>query len=323
MNKRLIHVAAGAIRHTDGRILITKRPDHVHQGGLWEFPGGKLETEETPEQGLVRELAEELGIRVTESRPLIRIHHDYGDRHVLLDVHRVDAFDGQPHGREGQPLDWMHPDAMDPRCFPAADRPIINALRLPDRFLITGADPSNESGFLARLDLALQAGIRLVQLRAHELDDRSYARLAQRVFPLCNRIGARLLLNRDPPLVEDLPTHGLHLTASRLKKLRARPLSRDYLVGASCHSAEELSLAVQLDLDYAVLSPVKPTRSHPDAVPLGWDRFSQLVDPIAMPVYALGGLGPIDLARAVRSGGQGVAGISGFWPGGDTSRGLV
>ncbi len=314
MNKRLIHVAAGAVRNADGRILITKRADDVHQGGLWEFPGGKLKTGETPEQGLVRELDEELGIRVTESRPLIRIHHDYGDRHVLLDVHRVDAFDGQPHGREGQPLDWMHPDAMDPQHFPAADRPIINALRLPDRLLITGADPRDASAFLARLGLALQAGIRLVQLRAHELDDRAYIGLAERAFPLCHRVGARLLLNRAPEQVADVRSHGLHLTADRLKLLTIRPQGQDRLVGASCHTADELSRAVELGLDYALLSPVKPTETHPDATPLGWERFTRIVDPIPMPVYALGGLGPADLARAVRCGAQGIAGIRGFWP---------
>lgn len=314
MSKHLIHVAAGAIRDADGRILITKRPDHAHQGGLWEFPGGKLEAGETAGHGLARELDEELGIRVTESRPLIRIHHDYGDRHVLLDVHRVDVFEGEPHGREGQPLDWMHPDAMESRLFPAADRPIINALRLPDRLLITGADPYDERDFLARLESALQAGIRLIQLRAHELDDRAYVGLAERARLLCDRVGARLLLNRDPLVIEEVPANGLHLTASHLMTLTRRPWGGNRLVGASCHNLEELARAVDLDLDYALLSPVKPTRSHPDVAPLGWDRFSQLVDPIPMPVYALGGLGPTDLDRAVRSGAQGIAGIGGLWP---------
>jgi len=310
LSKRLVHVAAGAIRDVGGRILITKRSDHVHQGGLWEFPGGKLEPGETAEQGLGRELVEELGIRVTHSRPLIRIHHDYCDRHVLLDVHRVDAFDGEPHGREGQPLDWMHPDAMDPKHFPAADRPIINALRLPDRMLITGADPHDERGFLARLELALQAGIRLVQLRAHDLDDRTYLGLAERAFLLCDRVGAMLLLNRDPLVVKDIPAHGLHLSASRLKTLRIRPRGQDRLVGVSCHNAEELGRAADLDLDDVLLAPVNTTPSHADAFPLGWGRFSQLVDPIAMPVYALGGMGPTDLTQAVHCGAQGVAGIS-------------
>lgn len=128
---KIIHVVAGALADGRGRVLVTRRPEGAHQGGLWEFPGGKLEPGETPLAGLERELAEELGIRVLASRPLIQVHHDYGDRRVLLDVHRVTAFAGTPVGREGQPLDWRHPEDMDPADFPAADRPIITALRWP------------------------------------------------------------------------------------------------------------------------------------------------------------------------------------------------
>ena len=83
-----IHVAVGAVVDECGRVLVTRRPDHVHQGGLWEFPGGKLEPGEDLARGLERELREELGIRVGSSEPLIRVQHDYGDRCVLLDVCR-------------------------------------------------------------------------------------------------------------------------------------------------------------------------------------------------------------------------------------------
>ena len=125
-----VHVVAGAIADAQGRVLVSRRPEGVHQGGLWEFPGGKLEPGETPQRGLERELAEELGIQVLESRPLLQVHHDYGDRRVLLDVHRVTSFAGAPVGREGQPLAWRHLEDLDPRDFPAADGPIITALRL-------------------------------------------------------------------------------------------------------------------------------------------------------------------------------------------------
>jgi len=311
-----IHVAAAALADPRGRILIAKRPDRVHQGGRWEFPGGKLEPGETPEMGLARELNEELGVRVLSFRPLIRVHHDYGDRHVLLDVHRIIHYKGDPHGREGQLIAWIHPDAMDPAAFPAADRPIISALRLPDRYLITGKDPCAPDRLMDRLDRALAHGIRLVQLRAHELGDDDYASLAQGAFRLCARHGARLLLNRDPHLVvraRGLPCHGLHLTGWRLAALAHRPLDDRRLVGASCHNAQDLSRAVHLGLDYALLSPVRATRSHPDAHPLGWDRFATLVEDVGLPVYALGGLGPSDLDVAFAHGAQGIAAIREFW----------
>ncbi|WP_295449078.1 Nudix family hydrolase [uncultured Thiodictyon sp.] len=314
MSSKQIHVMAGVLQDAEGRVLVTRRPEAAHQGGLWEFPGGKLEPGETPEQGLSRELAEELGIEIHTSRPLIRVHHDYGDRHILLDVRRVVAHAGTPHGREGQPLDWLAPNAMDPTRFPAADRPIIMALRLPQRLLITGADPRDPATLLARLRRVLEAGIRLVQLRAHELDDAAYRDLAGRAFPLCAAAGARLLLNRDPVAVADCPCHGLHLTAHRLAALQRRPGAPDELVGASCHNAAELSRAAALGLDYALLSPVKPTATHPQARALGWPGFAALVDPIPLPVYALGGLTTTDLSDAIGHGAQGVAAIRGLWP---------
>lgn len=305
---------AGAIADVDGRILVARRPDHVHQGGLWEFPGGKLEPGETPEQGLSRELREELGIEVEASRPLIRIHHDYGDRHVLLDVHRVDAYSGTPVGREGQPLAWERPDAMDAARFPAADRPIINALRLPERLMITGEDPTQPHVFLARLERALADGIRLVQLRAHRLSDDAFRDLATRAYAVCEQVGARLLINRGLDVAGQVPRHGIHLGSGQLMALSSKPGCADELVGASCHDLGQLTRAAELGLDYALLSPVKPTLSHPDAAPLGWDGFTALVEQAALPVYALGGLSASDCAESFRRGGQGIAAIRGLWP---------
>lgn len=309
-----IHVVAGALADWDGRILIAKRPEKVHQGGRWEFPGGKLDPGETPLQALSRELEEELGIQVGDARALIRVHHDYGDRHILLDVYRVTAYRGEPHGREGQPLDWVHPDAMDASGFPAADRPIITALRLPDTYLITGADPLDSTRFLSRLERALDAGVRLVQLRAHTLSAQAFVRLAEAAAELCRAHGARLLANCDPALLADLPVDGLHLTASRLRALEHRPMGPDKFVAASCHNASELAKAAALRLDFAVLSPVQLTPSHADATPLGWPGFAKLVEPVALPIYALGGLGPDDLELAQTQGAQGIAGISSLWP---------
>ncbi|MBK1716458.1 thiamine monophosphate synthase [Thiocystis violacea] len=306
---------AGAIADADGRILVAKRPDHVHQGGLWEFPGGKLEIGETPEEGLRRELNEELGIQVLASRPLIRVHHDYGDRHVLLDVRRVDRYSGVPVGCEGQPLAWVAPEAMDPGRFPAADRPIINALRLPPVLLITGEDPRRPVDFLERLAQVLTAGIRLVQLRAHDLSLDDYVRLARSAHALCEPHGACLLLNRDPRSVDGVPRHGLHLTSQTLMGLSERPGRPNEIVGASCHDQAQLARAAELGLDYGVLSPVQVTASHPEAIPLGWRTFADLVDLVPLPVYALGGLRSEDLEEAFRHGAQGIGAIRGLWPG--------
>jgi 8-oxo-dGTP diphosphatase len=309
---RRIHVAAGALRDAQGRVLVTQRPDDVHQGGLWEFPGGKLEPGEAVRAALSRELREELGIEVLAARPLIRVHHDYGDRHVLLDVFLVSEYAGIPRGLEEQPLDWVAPDAMDARHFPAADRPIIDALRLPTRYLITGTEPRDQTDFLQRLAAGLADGIELVQLRRHDLDDVAYTRLARAALTLCRDAGARLLLNRPPERVAHLPGHGLHLRAETMWRQHVRP-DTSGIVGASCHDAADLRRAAELGLDYALLGPVLPTATHPDAAPLGWPGFAALADTAALPVYALGGMRIEHLAESFEHGAQGIAGICGLW----------
>lgn len=309
-----IHVAAGILTDPEGRVLIARRPEQAHQGGRWEFPGGKLLPGESPEQGLARELYEELGIQVLASAPLIRVRHDYGDRQVLLEVRRVIRFTGTPHGREGQPLRWQHPRALDPQAFPAADRPIIGALRLPDRMLITGPDPLQPKLFLARLESALQAGVRLVQLRTPGLSGTAYLELATPVRELCIQYGAEVVFNLPADAVAPPPRAGLHLTSRRLLALASRPLEEGRLVGASCHTTWELEQAARLGLDYALLSPVFSTPSHPQAIALGWARFSELVEQASLPVYALGGLDVHAIPTARRHGAQGIAAIRGLWP---------
>ena len=121
-----VKVAAGVIER-DGQVLVTQRAAKAHQGGLWEFPGGKLESGESAEQALVRELAEELNIQVTQQSPLIEIAHDYGDKQVRLFVFVVHDFEGEPQGLEGQPMQWIAAADLNGLSFPAANLPIIQA----------------------------------------------------------------------------------------------------------------------------------------------------------------------------------------------------
>lgn len=125
----VVHVAVGVVLDDKHRVLITRRANSSHQGGLWEFPGGKVEPGESLELALVRELHEELGIDVGRSNPLLQVHHDYGDKRVLLDVHVVWEFEGEARGLEGQPMAWVAPDVLAEYSFPAANVPIIGAIR--------------------------------------------------------------------------------------------------------------------------------------------------------------------------------------------------
>lgn len=124
-----VHVAVGVILDAANRILITRRHDEAHQGGLWEFPGGKVEPEESVERALVRELREELGIEAGDMASLVVVQHDYGDKSVLLDVHTVRNFSGDARGLEGQPLQWVTVDELHEYDFPEANLPIAEAIR--------------------------------------------------------------------------------------------------------------------------------------------------------------------------------------------------
>lgn len=309
-----IHVAAAVIRVADGRILIAKRADDQHQGGLWEFPGGKVESGETVEAALARELEEELGIRPTAARPLIQVHHDYPDKQVLLDVWEVSAFVGEPHGAEGQPLAWVGSRQLAEYQFPAANQPIVAAARLPARYLITpeGLAPR---ALLQGVRAALASGIRLIQLRAPGMFDAQYRDLALDIQGLCAG-KAQLMLKGPLEWLGDFPAAGWHLTSRQLHELAAggRPLPAGRWLAASCHTAEELALATQLGVDFVTLSPLQATQSHPEAQPLGWSYAGELLRSFNQPAYLLGGVGPQHLEQAWQAGAQGVAGIRAFWP---------
>lgn len=310
-----LHVAAAVIEDGAGRILLARRPAHLHQGGLWEFPGGKVEAAEAVSGALARELQEELGIRVTRAVPLIRIPYAYPDRRVLLDVWQVSAFENTAYGAEGQVVKWVERETLRDYAFPAANRPIVAAAMLPERYLITpdpGA-PDAWPAFLSHLQALMEQGIRLVQLRAKSLKRDAYGELARRVIALGREHGATVLLNTSPASARELDADGLHLSSRSLRTLQERPLVAERWLAASCHNLAELRHAMAIGVDFAVFSPVKPTTSHPEERALGWDAFHRITEHSGIPLYALGGMAEadIDIARAL--GGQGIAAISALW----------
>jgi len=124
-----VHVAVGVVINRDRQILIARRHADQHQGGLWEFPGGKVAGHETVQEALKRELLEEVNISVRECASLLKIHHDYGDKQVLLDVWYVLVYAGEARGCEGQPVRWISVNELDELEFPAANQDIITAVK--------------------------------------------------------------------------------------------------------------------------------------------------------------------------------------------------
>ncbi|HAV45588.1 MAG TPA: bifunctional MutT family pyrophosphohydrolase/thiamine phosphate synthase [Halomonas sp.] len=314
MVKRRVHVAAAAMISADQKhVLIARRPSNVDHGGLWEFPGGKLAPYETGLEGLKRELHEELGVEIVRAQPLIRVHHEYPDKHILLDVWQVHEFAGEPFGREGQAVRWVPMNELVNYPFPAANLPILRAVMLPTEYLITGEEPDDER-FASLLERALREdSIRLVQLRAKSLDDTAYVARAERALKLCREYGAKLLLNGEPTLLDRVDADGIHLTSARLMQLDRRPIAENKWLSASTHDQKQLSQAAVLGCDFVTLSPLRTTPSHPEVAPMGWHDFQQLVERAGMPVFALGGMTRFDANHARAVGAQGIASIRDFW----------
>ena len=304
----LIRVAVGVVQDSNGQLLITERPRHAHLGGLWEFPGGKLEADESVQQALARELLEEVGITVQTAEPLITVRHDYGDRNVELDVWLVTAFTGTAQPLEGQAMRWVRPQQLGDFAFPAANRAIVKAVQLPKHYAIVESD--NADTVLAQCQHLLESGITLLQLRLKQLPPQALAGLWQPLQQLFEHHPITVLINSDLPAAP-FQAAGLHLSSRQLALCTQRPAHHAW-VAASCHTLAELQHAEALGLDFAVLGPVHPTASHPNATTLGWDGLQALLDQVNLPVYALGGLQPSDTAIARQHGAQGIAGISAF-----------
>jgi len=310
----MLNVVAAVIHNPQDQILIAQRPLHKHQGGLWEFSGGKIDDGETAAQALVRELQEELGITATQYRPLLTVEHHYSDKSVRLQIFRVTAFDGEAHGAEGQPTVWVSPQDLKNYSFPAANIPILKAAVLPDVYYITPEPHEVDGDVLAWLQPRIQAGMWLV-LRAKSLSKNDYFGLAQQVATLCQQRQASLLLHHHVDLLDRVPTAiGVHVPFA-LASVSTKILTQHNYLVISTHNAEELEQAWQWGADFVTLSPVQQTLSHPEQAAMGWSNFQLLVQQAKLPVYALGGMTQQNITQTQQLGAQGVAGIRGLFEG--------
>ena len=308
----LVRVAVGVLLRPDGRVLLAQRLAGTPYPGYWEFPGGKLEAGESAYQALVRELDEELGVATLRAAPWLVQRYVYAHAHVELTFFRVFTWRGEPRGRDGQAIAWQMPGAFDVTPLLPANAPILNALKLPLVYGISMAEDLGEEAFLQRAGKALEAGLRMIELREKSWPLERLQRLAERLLTLTQAAGAQVLLNGDVALARRLGCAGVHWTSAALREATTRPAGM--LCAASCHDRAELARAAALALDCAVLGPVAATPSHPAATPLGWPGVAALLDATALPVYALGGLDHSDLETAIAHGAHGIALRRAAWP---------
>ncbi|MDE2420452.1 MAG: Nudix family hydrolase [Gammaproteobacteria bacterium] len=307
---KIVDVAVGLIVK-NGQALLAKRAEHQHQGGRFEFPGGKVEAGELVTDALSRELHEELGIQIHTPQFVQRLTYRYPEKTVRLHVYRIESFDGEPIGREGQPLHWVNLDQLFELNFPDANRPIVRAAQLPSRYSITSnlMMPEHDAipAWLAEQAIEKETDA-WVYVRLPQVSSDIYEAAIQKLAML--RPDLNLIAAWDASESINAFIRGRHLTQSALLAQTdlVRSSEQDFWF-AACHDEQSIQHAMQLGVDAITLGSVFATPTHPDHETLGWSGFAQLAQLSDIPVYALGGMQVKDLHDVRAKGGFGVAGI--------------
>lgn len=305
-----VEVAAAVLIRPDGSFLLASRPTGKPYAGYWEFPGGKIEADESPLQALSRELNEELGITIRRATPWLTRIFSYPHATVRLRFYRVTDWQGELTPREQQQFAWQMADNITVDPLLPANAPILRSLALPPIYAITRAVETDTETSLLAIRQALDSGVKLLQIRQKTMSQDQLRQYSNAAVQLAKQYQAIVLVNENITLAQALGADGVHLTSTQLLSLGTRPTVN--WCGASCHNEQELQRAEQLGVDFVTLSPVYPTLSHPDALSLGWEKFAALVRDYPLPVYALGGLLPADLKIAREHGAHGIAMMRGI-----------
>lgn len=320
---KVTEAAVGVIQRENGLVLLAERPVGKPWAGYWEFPGGKVEANETPAQALVRELQEELGITATLLYPWLTRSYDYEAKYdaagklesaaktVRLHFFVVTEWMGVPFGLEKQTISWQSPEKVAVAPMLPANAPILSALSLSPVYAITNLAELGEELFFERLKQALDNGLMMIQVREKQLSVDDLFLFAERVMEVAEPYGAKVFVNTAVNVALSLNMAGVHLSSTDLMQLRTKP--EGMLCGASCHNSQQLAHAESLGLDYVLLSPVQKTLSHVGAQSLGWEGFGKLISGYPLPVYALGGMQMDDLHTARLHGAHGIAMQRGIW----------
>jgi 8-oxo-dGTP diphosphatase len=313
MNQRT-HVAVGVIYHaTRDRVLISKRSVGQHLSGYWEFPGGKVENNEDILTALTRELSEELGIDVCNAISFTGISYNYPDKNVFLDVWKVFEWRGKPVNLENQEIRWVHINDLKHYKFPDANKYIIQSISLDPFYVISQDSYADYAYLLSVTEKCFAAGLKIFQLRLKAEKNKIFDNVVSSLSEQARQYNAKLILNGTTDDLKKYAIDGLHMNSSELKKYESRPVSEDFILGASCHDEQELIKAAELNVNYAFISPVLITNSHPDVAAIGWDKFASLTRKVSFPVYALGGMSPEEMKTALDYGAYGIAMIGAIW----------
>lgn len=304
MTKAIVEVSIALLFHRT-QVLVGWREAKQHQGNKYEFPGGKVEQGETPEQACRREVLEEVGIVLEQLHQFDVIRHEYDDIHVHLHLFQAYISDAQI-SKINAPWAWYRREQLSELPFPKANDAIIQRLQWPHQIKISE---------------------QIQQIKALSPDQMLYLRINTLSAQDMNIINAlseverqKLIINVQiwQSLSADVKRNigAVHFKTAQLLDESMLEEQHQALVGvrtlAACHDQTTVTLAHKHGFDAVLLSPVLHTPTHKDTKALGWDHFGKIAKNSHVPVFALGGMKPEDLDLAQKYAGYGVAGIRHF-----------
>ena len=290
-----------------------KRLDSQSWAGWWEFPGGKLEINESPSEALKREIFEELGVVIKKYKQWTTRRVVEKNKITILYFFLITSWTGMVEGREGQELQWVNLKKYNVTKVLPPNQVIHHALKnnLPDIYAITNLQEISSDNFFQALKRQVNDGLRLIQIREKNLIEAELEALIIRIKKILQHTNVKIIINSSLVLAYKYQLDGVHLNSKQLHELSHFP--KDLLVGASCHSENDLKLAEEKNADFAVLGSVKKTLTHPDLEPMGWVRFNKLVNNSNLPIYSIGGMTNNDVLSSLEYGGIGIASQRAIW----------
>ena len=330
-NHNIVSVAVAVLRYTD-KFLVAKRHMHQHQGGKWEFIGGKIDANESAKQALMREVNEEIGLSLNTDQLVFmgKIYHDYQDKKVCLYTYEVYLTKKQYHdfsycqkGLENQALRWLDIDEMIAKVhqFPIANARIMDWIGLPNLLYISHAvdDFGDFDGFVNYYSNQLPKSAYFYCRPCVGNDDAiRLLTLLKSKRPDINFVVSWSVCQAAQDMMKVLGGVMVKLTCDELEYFSANfdKLPTDLPLWVGVHDKKEAMMANQLAKSHrivaALISPVHKTKTHPKAHALGWQGFESLAKLCDMPSMALGGLTYFDMNCAKNHGAKGIAGIRGL-----------
>tara|TARA_B100000767_G_C19757817_1_gene533814 strand:+ start:1152 stop:2123 length:972 start_codon:yes stop_codon:yes gene_type:complete len=306
-----VNVSVAVLINTNHQVLFAQRPPSKPWEGWWEFPGGKIEKNETSVDALYREIYEEIGVKITQFENWVTRSFTFGGNHITLHFFKVFKWEGEVTPKENQKLVWTY--LRKPKVSPIlpANLFIQKAFDIPKYYAITNLSEISKKVFFNQLQKKISDGLKMVQVREKNISRNEFKIFSTEVIKVCKRKNVKVIINSDVNLAYELKADGVHLTSEDLLNIKILP--KDLIVSASCHTKEEVDFADKLNINFLVLSAVKKTLSHPGIQPIGWNKFRKIVSVVNTPIFALGGLGTNDYEVALKSGAIGIASQRLIW----------